>query len=118
MSQSPDYSNKGFATRAIHHAYDPQNEHGALTPPLHFTSTFAFRCRRRRTFGGLKNQTFNCPIKLGHIKTIATAAIQRCQKSVLAVFRFGIAQRKKRLALPTPHQNYCHSRKMRRCLDW
>ncbi|UWQ01682.1 methionine gamma-lyase [Aliiroseovarius crassostreae] len=32
----------GFATRAIHHAYDPQENDGALTPPLHLTSTFAF----------------------------------------------------------------------------
>lgn len=32
----------GFATRAIHHGYDPMDEHGALTPPLHLTSTFAF----------------------------------------------------------------------------
>jgi len=32
----------GFATRAIHHAYDPQGAEGALTPPLHLTSTFAF----------------------------------------------------------------------------
>lgn len=32
----------GFATRAIHHGYDPQSEQGALTPPLHLTSTFAF----------------------------------------------------------------------------
>ena len=34
--------NKGFATRAIHHAYNPQDHEGALTPPLHLTSTFAF----------------------------------------------------------------------------
>ena len=33
---------KGFSTRAIHHAYDPQEHEGALTPPLHLTSTFAF----------------------------------------------------------------------------
>lgn len=33
---------QGFATRAIHHAYDPQENEGALTPPLHLTSTFAF----------------------------------------------------------------------------
>ncbi|MGR3761761.1 methionine gamma-lyase [Roseobacteraceae bacterium NS-SX3] len=33
---------KGFATRAIHHAYDPMDHEGALTPPLHLTSTFAF----------------------------------------------------------------------------
>ncbi len=32
----------GFSTRAIHHAYDPQENEGALTPPLHLTSTFAF----------------------------------------------------------------------------
>ncbi|MBY6199758.1 methionine gamma-lyase [Maritalea mobilis] len=32
----------GFATRAIHHAYEPLENGGALTPPLHLTSTFAF----------------------------------------------------------------------------
>ena len=32
----------GFTTRAIHHAYDPLENGGALTPPLHLTSTFAF----------------------------------------------------------------------------
>ena len=32
----------GFSTRAIHAGYDPADEHGALTPPLHLTSTFAF----------------------------------------------------------------------------
>jgi methionine-gamma-lyase len=35
-------TSKGFATRAIHHAYDPQHNDGALTPPLHLTSIFAF----------------------------------------------------------------------------
>ena len=39
MTSSPT---SGFATRAIHHAYDPQDNEGALTPPLHLTSTFAF----------------------------------------------------------------------------
>lgn len=33
---------KGFATRAIHLGYDPTGHEGALTPPLHLTSTFAF----------------------------------------------------------------------------
>ena len=33
---------KGFASRAIHLGYDPQENEGALTPPLHLTSTFAF----------------------------------------------------------------------------
>ena len=33
---------KGFTTRAIHHGYDPMSADGALTPPLHLTSTFAF----------------------------------------------------------------------------
>ncbi|WP_417769888.1 methionine gamma-lyase [Stappia sp.] len=32
----------GFATRAIHHGYDPLANEGALTPPVHMTSTFAF----------------------------------------------------------------------------
>ncbi len=32
----------GFATRAIHLGYDPMQHEGALTPPLHLTSTFAF----------------------------------------------------------------------------
>lgn len=32
----------GFATRAIHFGYDPQDEQGALTPPMHLSSTFAF----------------------------------------------------------------------------
>lgn len=35
-------SGKGFSTRAIHHGYNPLDEQGALTPPLHLTSTFAF----------------------------------------------------------------------------
>ena len=34
--------NEGFATRAIHHGHDPMDHEGALTPPLHLTSTFAF----------------------------------------------------------------------------
>jgi len=32
----------GFATRAIHHGYDPAGEHGALTPPVFMTSTYVF----------------------------------------------------------------------------
>ena len=34
--------NNGFATRAIHHAYDPAEHQGALVPPLHLSATFAF----------------------------------------------------------------------------
>lgn len=37
-----DDHGKGFSTRAIHHGYDPMSANGALTPPLHLTSTFAF----------------------------------------------------------------------------
>lgn len=33
---------KSFATRAIHLGYDPMEHEGAVTPPLHLTSTFAF----------------------------------------------------------------------------
>ncbi|MGE3305044.1 MAG: methionine gamma-lyase [Rhizobiaceae bacterium] len=32
----------GFATRAIHLGYDAVDNQGALTPPLHLTSTFSF----------------------------------------------------------------------------
>ena len=32
----------GFATRAIHHAYDPAQNQGALVPPIHVSATFAF----------------------------------------------------------------------------
>lgn len=31
-----------FSTIAIHHGYDPMKNEGALTPPLHLTSTFVF----------------------------------------------------------------------------
>lgn len=34
--------NLGFETRAIHMGYDAQENEGALTPPIHMTSTFAF----------------------------------------------------------------------------
>ncbi|WP_020593892.1 methionine gamma-lyase [Kiloniella laminariae] len=33
---------KGFATRAIHHGYNPLDHQGALNPPVYMTSTFAF----------------------------------------------------------------------------
>lgn len=35
-------SGSGFATRAIHTGYNPLEHEGALTPPIHFTSTYAF----------------------------------------------------------------------------
>lgn len=35
-------SSNSFSTRAIHYGYDPQENEGALTPPLHLTSTYAF----------------------------------------------------------------------------
>ncbi len=38
MRNRPD----SFSTLAIHHGYDPLENEGALTPPLHLTSTFAF----------------------------------------------------------------------------
>jgi len=33
---------ESFSTIAIHHGYNPMDHEGALTPPLHLTSTFAF----------------------------------------------------------------------------
>lgn len=35
-------SKQAFATRAIHHGYDPQQYHGALCPPVFMSSTFTF----------------------------------------------------------------------------
>lgn len=32
----------GFATRAIHHGYDPSEHQGALVPPIYQTATFTF----------------------------------------------------------------------------
>lgn len=37
-----DHHHQGFSTRAIHFGYCPLSNEGALTPPLHLTSTFAF----------------------------------------------------------------------------
>ncbi|MBB4200112.1 methionine gamma-lyase [Rhodoblastus sphagnicola] len=37
-----DSPKSGFATRAIHHGYDPLDYHGALNPPVFLTSTYAF----------------------------------------------------------------------------
>jgi len=42
MSKPTNNPPEGLATRAIHFGYNPQDEHGALTPPLHLTSTYAF----------------------------------------------------------------------------
>ena len=44
----------GFATRAIHHGYDAMGSEGALTPPLHLTSTFTFESAEQggRMFAG------------------------------------------------------------------
>ncbi|MBL1435740.1 MAG: methionine gamma-lyase [Rhodobacteraceae bacterium] len=42
MSKPSNNPPQGLATRAIHFGYNPQDEHGALTPPLHLTSTYAF----------------------------------------------------------------------------
>lgn len=41
MSQ-PKSAPKGFSTRAIHHAYDPYEGHGALNPPVYLSSTYTF----------------------------------------------------------------------------
>ena len=35
-------SRPGFATRAIHHAYDAYAGHGSLNPPLYLSSTYTF----------------------------------------------------------------------------
>jgi cystathionine beta-lyase/cystathionine gamma-synthase len=38
-----DDQDLGFATRAIHAAYDPLDYQGALNPPVFMSSTFAFK---------------------------------------------------------------------------
>jgi methionine-gamma-lyase len=40
--RSTSKTQSGFSTRAIHFGYEPMDHEGALTPPLHLTSTFAF----------------------------------------------------------------------------
>ena len=41
MTFKAGHSDKtGFATRAIHHGYDPEDHEGALVPPMHLSSTF------------------------------------------------------------------------------
>ncbi|MGB3455489.1 MAG: methionine gamma-lyase [Litorimonas sp.] len=42
MQQDNRPPRPGFATRAIHHGYDPAQAGGALVPPVHMTSTFVF----------------------------------------------------------------------------
>jgi len=46
----------GFATRAIHNGYDPVDADGALTPPVHFTSTYVFESAEHGAdvFAGLR----------------------------------------------------------------
>jgi methionine-gamma-lyase len=46
----------GFATRAIHVGYDPTEAQGALTPPVHLTSTFAFESAEHaaEVFAGIR----------------------------------------------------------------
>lgn len=50
----------GFSTRAIHHGYDPRSAEGALTPPLHLTSTFAFETTEQggEMFSGARDGHF------------------------------------------------------------
>ncbi|PHY20952.1 methionine gamma-lyase [Caulobacter sp. BP25] len=50
----------GFSTRAIHAGYDPADEHGALTPPVHLTSTFAFESAEAggEMFAGMREGHF------------------------------------------------------------
>lgn len=42
MTDTKKLSPQGFSTRAIHKGYDPLDHGGALVPPLHLASTFAF----------------------------------------------------------------------------
>ncbi len=63
-------SSKSFSTRAIHYGYRPADNEGALTPPLHLTSTFAFETaeaggeifsgdRHRHVYSRISNPTLD-----------------------------------------------------------
>lgn len=47
-------TSQSFATKAIHHGYDPMKYDGSLVPPLHMTSTFTFETAEAggETFAG------------------------------------------------------------------
>jgi len=51
-----DAYQQGFATRAIHHGYDPRDHQGALVPPVYHTSTFTFETAQDggRCFAGIQ----------------------------------------------------------------
>ena len=53
-SRNSNVAKTGFATRAIHHGYDPQSHNGALNPPVYMSSTFAFETAEQvgRFFAG------------------------------------------------------------------
>lgn len=43
VATSPNHGSElGFATRAIHYAYDPADHHRAVSHPVYFTSTYGF----------------------------------------------------------------------------
>lgn len=42
MKNNNTNNNLGFATQAIHHGYQAQDNQGSLNPPVHFTSTYTF----------------------------------------------------------------------------
>ena len=79
-----------FATRAIHHGYDPLENEGSLTPPIHMTSTFVFETTQQgsaRFAGGGGACLFS------HIKSdfgFARAPhrrLRRCRSRLSALFR-------------------------------
>lgn len=69
---------KGFATRSIHLGYDPMDHVGALTPPLHLTSTFAFETAEAggEIFAGDRS---------GHIYSRISARRSTCLSAALPV---------------------------------
>ncbi|NJL07097.1 MAG: aminotransferase class I/II-fold pyridoxal phosphate-dependent enzyme [Methylacidiphilales bacterium] len=57
MARSPRNAEQGFATRAIHSGYDPADAEGALTPPIHLSSTYVFETAEHgaEVFAGLRD---------------------------------------------------------------
>src|SRR6516162_4655663 len=73
----------GFATRAIHIGYDPMAHEGALTPPLHLTSTFAFDSVEQGAaiFAGEKPGYFELLAKLSRYDRLAACQARAVRAS-------------------------------------
>ena len=68
---SSGHEKTGFSTRAIHYGYEPQENQGALVPPIYLSSTFAFpnveygaRCFAGEVQGNIYTRISNPTLKV------------------------------------------------------